>query len=317
MQGTGEASTVVVREVGPRDGLQMAKAIMPTAAKLRLDRRHGRRRRARDGGGELRPARRHAADGRRRRGDPRRPRCPSRTSRRGARAQPARRAERGRGGRAVHHHARLGQRGSQPVERAPLPRRPGRRGRARGRPGRGRSARRAPHRGRHLNRVRLLAAGRGAGAGRCRACRAAGRGRGRHRGLADTLGYADPVQVRRLVRVVRAEVGPSGSAICTCTTRSGRRWPTRWWPGGRRARLRCSAGRARRLPVRARHRSATSPPKTSSTCSNRRASTPASTLRSSSAAARAVARGAARRAVAWPGRGGRRAANLPPGCRAA
>jgi isopropylmalate/homocitrate/citramalate synthase len=26
---------IVVREVGPRDGLQMAKAIMPTAAKLR------------------------------------------------------------------------------------------------------------------------------------------------------------------------------------------------------------------------------------------------------------------------------------------
>ena len=34
MQGTGKASTVVVREVGPRDGLQMAKAVMPTAAKL-------------------------------------------------------------------------------------------------------------------------------------------------------------------------------------------------------------------------------------------------------------------------------------------
>src|SRR5215203_3575599 len=34
MQGTSKASAVVVREVGPRDGLQMAKAVMPTAAKL-------------------------------------------------------------------------------------------------------------------------------------------------------------------------------------------------------------------------------------------------------------------------------------------
>src|SRR3954463_10898669 len=34
MQGTGKTSTVIVREVGPRDGLQMAKAVMPTAAKL-------------------------------------------------------------------------------------------------------------------------------------------------------------------------------------------------------------------------------------------------------------------------------------------
>ncbi len=35
MGSTTAAETVVVREVGPRDGLQMAKAVMPTAAKLR------------------------------------------------------------------------------------------------------------------------------------------------------------------------------------------------------------------------------------------------------------------------------------------
>jgi len=35
MAGTTETPSVTVREVGPRDGLQMAKAIMPTGAKLR------------------------------------------------------------------------------------------------------------------------------------------------------------------------------------------------------------------------------------------------------------------------------------------
>lgn len=35
MSSTSEMPAVTVREVGPRDGLQMAKAIMPTAAKLR------------------------------------------------------------------------------------------------------------------------------------------------------------------------------------------------------------------------------------------------------------------------------------------
>ncbi len=35
MNALSEARTVTVREVGPRDGLQMAKAVMPTEAKLR------------------------------------------------------------------------------------------------------------------------------------------------------------------------------------------------------------------------------------------------------------------------------------------
>ena len=35
MPNRSQAPDVTVREVGPRDGLQMAKAIMPTEAKLR------------------------------------------------------------------------------------------------------------------------------------------------------------------------------------------------------------------------------------------------------------------------------------------
>ena len=35
MTNQARKPAVTVREVGPRDGLQMAKAVMPTAAKLR------------------------------------------------------------------------------------------------------------------------------------------------------------------------------------------------------------------------------------------------------------------------------------------
>ena len=54
---------VTVSEVGPRDGLQIAKTRMETDAKVPLDPGDRRRRREGDRGRQLRPATGHSADG--------------------------------------------------------------------------------------------------------------------------------------------------------------------------------------------------------------------------------------------------------------
>ena len=81
--------------------------------------------------------------------------------------------------------------------------------------------------------------------------------------LADTIGVAVPAQVPVVAAARGAAACPSG---CISTTRATPATPTRSpaWRRGRRAGRICR--RHRRLPVRARARPATSPPRTWSTC---------------------------------------------------
>ena len=45
-------------------------------------------------------------------------------------------------------------------------------------------------------------------------------------GLSDTTGYGNPAQVKRMFARLAREIGASGSAARTCTTRAGRGSPT-------------------------------------------------------------------------------------------
>ena len=75
-------------------------------------------------------------------------------------------------------------------------------------------------RGRHRHRpLRLHDPGRGAGRRRDPDGRAVRRGRRRRSGLSDTIGYANPAQVRRLFRRVRAEIGDKAGAAHMHNTR--------------------------------------------------------------------------------------------------
>ena len=105
---------VNICEVGPRDGLQIAKTRMTTDAKVRLDRRHGRGRRAGDRGRQLRPRRASFRSWRIREDVVRRSVADPRADGDRAGAEPARCAERVQRGRAQDQHAGLGQRGPQP-----------------------------------------------------------------------------------------------------------------------------------------------------------------------------------------------------------
>ncbi len=262
-------SRVDRREVGPRDGLQ---------AEAPVDRR-------RTGGADRGAGRRGRHATSRRSRSCRRRRCrrwpaPARSSPRcrggracvyaalvpnlkGARAG----ADRGRR-RADRHRVRVGD--LQPAQRAHDGRRVDRGGRrrsARSRPG-------ARRRGRVL-RLRLALRGRHRARRRSAALGAAARRRGRRRlTYADTTGMATPRRIDDAARRHRHR-----RRACTCTTTAGtalvnayralqlRRHPLRH---------RRSAGSAARPSPRG--RPATSPPRTSCTCSTTSASTPASTL---------------------------------------
>ena len=112
MPNRSQSPDVTVREVGPRDGLQMAKSIMPTDAKLRWIAAM-----VAAGVPEMEvasfvppkamPQMADAAEVTR----AARAAHPA-TPRRGARAESPRRPERGGGRRAVHHPARVRQRGA-------------------------------------------------------------------------------------------------------------------------------------------------------------------------------------------------------------
>ena len=79
--------------------------------------------------------------------------------------------------------------------------------------------------------------------------------------LADTIGVGVPRQVDDLVPRGAARRGQARRR-CTCTTRATRATRTRTRPRARRDDLRRLRRRPRRLPVRARARPATSPPRT-------------------------------------------------------
>ena len=110
-------------------------------------------------------------------------------------------------------------------------------------------------------------------------------------GLSDTVGYANPVQVRRMFTRLIARDRRQGRAARTCTTRAGRASPT-WSPRSTSAsppstprRAASAAAPTRRAPA------ATSSPRTSCSCSNRWASTRASTSTKLLAARKVLAEG--------------------------
>jgi isopropylmalate/homocitrate/citramalate synthase len=104
-------------------------------------------------------------------------------------------------------------------------------------------------------------------------------------GLSDTVGYANPAQVRRLFKRLRAELGGM-PARPTCTTRAASASRTAW-PHGTRACAPSTPRSAASAAARTRPAPRATPsPKTSCSCSRPWACAPASTSRNSSRRAR-------------------------------